>query len=550
MFLSAVVTVAYAINHLSAYTAPEDHEHSPADPVQENVQPATCEGSGSFDLVVYCSECGAELSRADYKTDPLGHDYRDWVETKSPTCTEQGERKRTCSRDETHVDVEYIPALGHNYDVAVTQPTCTEAGYSTYTCRRCGDSFVEGMIAALGHCWGEVVYTWAEDNSQVTATRTCERDATHVESETVQTTKVETKAQTDTESGEVTYTATFSTPGFTVQPKKEIIPSWNELWDEYEHNGKVGCDYSPDQTTFTIWNPLARKVSLKRYATGTDAEANAEVLGTIEMERVMKGDRWTGDWTVTIAGNIGGSYYTFIVDGEEMPDPWVMAESSDGNRSMVCDLDLTDPEGWEKDVHVFKEQGNIIKSIDATTTSDILNGVAALKESGFNTVAIKITYPQLVPDQISSDPNDGAKVISEVKRAIQTIHKEYGMSVFINIDFSTVPVVRPERYDYIFSTCIYWIGEYHADGIMLVSDIDAQTKDVIRSYIDDIIDTRIVFGTEEEIMSSEAMTSIEGIASDTDTSDGAWYTLTGVKLQGEPTEKGIYVKDGKKVAIQ
>ena len=46
------------------------------------------------------------------------------------------------------------------------------------------------------------------------------------------------------------------------------------------------------------------------------------------------------------------------------------------------------------------------------------------------------------------------------------------------------------------------------------------------------------------------MTSIEGIASDTDTSDGAWYTLTGVKLQGEPTEKGIYVKDGKKVAIQ
>lgn len=44
MFLSAVVTGAYAINHLSAYTAPEDHEHSPADPVQENVQPATCEG--------------------------------------------------------------------------------------------------------------------------------------------------------------------------------------------------------------------------------------------------------------------------------------------------------------------------------------------------------------------------------------------------------------------------------------------------------------------------------------------------------------------------
>ena len=38
---------------------------------------------------------------------------------------------------------------------------------------------------------------------------------------------------------------------------------------------------------------------------------------------------------------------------------------------------------------------------------------------------------------------------------------------------------------------------------------------------------------------------LEGIASTT--SDGAWYTLTGVKLQGEPTEKGIYVRDGRKV---
>ena len=176
-------------------------------------------------------------------------------------------------------------------------------------------------------------------------------------------------------------------------------------------------------------------------------------------------------------------------------------------------------------------------------------GISYILWGSFCYTGINIPYGSMV-SAISSDPNDGAKLISEVKRAIQTIHKEYGMSVFINIDFSTVPVVRPERYDYIFSTCIYWIGEYHADGIMLVSDIDAQTKDVIRSYIDDIIDTRIVFGTEEEIMSSEAMTSIEGIASDTDTSDGAWYTLTGVKLQGEPTEKGIYVKDGKKVAIQ
>lgn len=32
--------------------------------------------------------------------------------------------------------------------------------------------------------------------------------------------------------------------------------------------------------------------------------------------------------------------------------------------------------------------------------------------------------------------------------------------------------------------------------------------------------------------------------------DGAWYTLSGIKLNGEPTEKGIYVHNGKKVILR
>ncbi len=37
---------------------------------------------------------------------------------------------------------------------------------------------------------------------------------------------------------------------------------------------------------------------------------------------------------------------------------------------------------------------------------------------------------------------------------------------------------------------------------------------------------------------------------DAETADGAWYTLSGVKLVGKPTEKGIYIYHGKKVAIK
>ena len=30
----------------------------------------------------------------------------------------------------------------------------------------------------------------------------------------------------------------------------------------------------------------------------------------------------------------------------------------------------------------------------------------------------------------------------------------------------------------------------------------------------------------------------------------AWYTLDGVRLSGKPTKKGIYINNGKKVAIK
>ena len=95
------------------------HEHTPGEPVQENVVPAACTEPGSYDLVVYCAECGEELSR----------------------------------------ETVAVEALGHDYAAAVTEPTCTEAGYTTYTCTRCGDTYTADELEALGHAWDEGVVT-------------------------------------------------------------------------------------------------------------------------------------------------------------------------------------------------------------------------------------------------------------------------------------------------------------------------------------------------------------------------------------------------------
>ena len=45
-------------------------------------------------------------------------------------------------------------------------------------------------------------------------------------------------------------------------------------------------------------------------------------------------------------------------------------------------------------------------------------------------------------------------------------------------------------------------------------------------------------------------TAIAAAAQERVGKDGAWYTIGGVKLDGQPTAKGIYIKDGKKVVIK
>ena len=106
------------------------HTHVPGDAVEENLEKATCEADGSYDLVVYCADesCGMELSRTGKIIEMLGHA---WSETaydfaedgKSCTAT------RVCERDENHVEE---VAAEITFEVK-EDATCTETGWTTYT---------------------------------------------------------------------------------------------------------------------------------------------------------------------------------------------------------------------------------------------------------------------------------------------------------------------------------------------------------------------------------------------------------------------------------
>ena len=109
--------------------------------------------------------------------------------------------------------------------------TCTEQGNIAYYTCTCGKWFEDSaaskeitdhtkvVTAALTHDWGTVSYTWSDDNSKVTATRTCKRDQKHIETETVNTSRTEVPAKCE-EKGSIKYEASFANAAFKKQSKQ------------------------------------------------------------------------------------------------------------------------------------------------------------------------------------------------------------------------------------------------------------------------------------------------------------------------------------------
>lgn len=116
---------------------------------------------------------------------------------------------------------------GHQYSTewtVDTEATCTTSGSKSHHCERCGAKGNVTEIPALGHQWGEPVYTWSEDNTTCTATRTCENNDEHSQTATATVTSEQTQAPTCTEMGEMTYMATFTEEWAVEQTKTEGIP--------------------------------------------------------------------------------------------------------------------------------------------------------------------------------------------------------------------------------------------------------------------------------------------------------------------------------------
>ncbi len=252
------------------------------------------------------------------------------------------------------------------------------------------------------------------------------------------------------------------------------------------YNGTdLGSTYTPAKTTWKVWSPEAKSVKLNLFATGSDLENGAENLGTY----ALKFDSSTSVWSISLDGDYKNVYYTYTVEtaklgAMETYDIYAKACGVNGNRSMVVDLDSTDPEGWENDQHVFQDQvtDNAIWEvhIDDLTSNDnsgvsdeyqgkflgfvegglTLNGkstgVDYLVEQGIKVVHIQCPFDFASGDErnnesynwgydpknynipeglYSTNPYDGNVRITEFKQMVQALH-DRGISVVMGVVYN------------------------------------------------------------------------------------------------------------------
>ena len=252
-----------------------------------------------------------------------------------------------------------------------------------------------------------------------------------------------------------------------------------EFREQYTYNGDdLGAVIHGDSTTFKVWAPTASSVILNLYEAGDSCDAYAAVD--------MQQDGY-GVWSVSAACG-HGTYYTYTVTTAlgtwEVTDPYAHAAGVNGDRGMVVDMSLTDPEGfaddtfrsdirtyedasvWEVHVRDFSVglpgsayPGKYLAFTETglTNSAGVPVGIDYLKSLGVSHIHLQPVFDYATVDEsdpdsgynwgydpknynlpegsYSTDPYHGEVRITEMKSMIQAIHNS-GMGVVMDVVYN------------------------------------------------------------------------------------------------------------------
>lgn len=113
----------------------------------------------------------------------------------------------------------------------------------------------------------------------------------------------------------------------------------------------LGARPTPQGTSFALWAPTAKNVSLCLYDQST---------GPARELRSMDRDAASGAWRLTLPGDLRGKFYTYLVDvfvpgvglvRNHVTDPYALSLCADSQRTAIIELNdaATQPADWTAD---------------------------------------------------------------------------------------------------------------------------------------------------------------------------------------------------------
>lgn len=288
-----------------------------------------------------------------------------------------------------------------------------------------------------------------------------------------------------------------------------ILYNRDEFINNYTYDGELGAIYSESYTTFNVWSPVATKINLKIYDTGTPLKVNKEIgndTPIIEQEMELN-DK--GLYSLRVDGDLEGKYYTYevfnnfnAINGVEVVDPYAKSTGINGLRGMIVDFAKTNPVGWEdvnylqidkKEMVVYETHIQDLTS-SSTWSNDpevlkyklTFNGAALsgtrYKEEGKDTLTtgfdhikeLGVNAVQLLPifDQdndetsktfnwgynplnynslegsYSLDPYDGYEKIKEFKNLVKT-YNEAGIAIIMDVVYNHMSSIQKSGFNYL-----------------------------------------------------------------------------------------------------
>lgn len=277
------------------------------------------------------------------------------------------------------------------------------------------------------------------------------------------------------------YTVTFG--GAATKITLPDYYSSEEFESKYTYNGDdLGVTFAGANTNFRVWAPTAEKIELNIYAAGNGGSAEKVVTMTSDVN---------GTWVASeLSADVNNKYYTYTAyfDGKvnkDIVDPYARTVGVNGQRGMILNLDVTDPEGWDKDtrktyenaadmsiyeVHVrdfssdpaaqFVNPGKYAAFTEegVTTLSGAKAGIDYLKDLGVTSVHILPSYDYGSVDETkldkaqynwgydpvnynspegsySTDPYNGEVRVLEYKQMVKALH-DAGIGVIMDVVYN------------------------------------------------------------------------------------------------------------------